>query len=66
MKNSVLLKSVVAFALFIFVAKFSMAGIHDPKSNNELKQVLNEQIKYPLEAQESLLEGFAVVAGYSA
>ncbi len=62
MKKSVLLKSVMAFVVLIFVAKISMAGIHDPKAVNELKQILNEQVKYPQYAQENLMTGFAVVA----
>jgi hypothetical protein len=62
MKKSVFLKSLICLVVLIFVAKFSMAGAHDPKSSNELKQILNEQIKYPQDAQENLLEGFAVVA----
>lgn len=62
MKKSVLLKSVMAFAVLFFVTKLIMAEVHDPNAVNELKQILNEQIKYPKDAQENLMSGFAVVA----
>ena len=62
MKKSVLIKSVLVLSVLIFVAKMSFAGVNDPKSGNELKQIISKNVSYPSYAKENLLEGFAVVA----
>ena len=62
MKKSVLLKSVLAFIVFLFTIQISMAGVKDPKKLNDLKVIVKKHVVYPEYAKENNLTGFVVVA----
>jgi hypothetical protein len=62
MKKSVLLKSVLAFIVFLFTVQISMAGVKDPKKLNDLKVIVKKHVVYPEYAKENNLTGFVIVA----